>query len=106
MIQNNRISECGYGKGDPPIAIVAEKLRGHMKQPMHRNIFLLNNVLNAVSGPALKLSGVSGLVAEGNVFTSGSESGSLVDIQYSEDMQFNNNQGQTRIEMRHMEWGE
>ena len=103
VIQNNRISECGYGKGDPPIAIVAEKLRGHMKKPMHRNIFLLNNVLNAVSGPALILSGVDGLVAEGNVFTSGSESGPLVDIQYSENIQFRNNQGQEWIETRHMD---
>jgi len=103
VIQNNRVSECGYGKGDPPIAIVAEKLRGHMKKPMHRNIFLLNNVFNAVSGPALELSGVSGLVAEGNVFTSGSESGPRVDIQYSENVRLNNNQGQDRIEMRHMD---
>ena len=70
---------------------------------MHRNIFLLNNVLNAVSGSALKLSGVSGLVAEGNVFTSGSESGPLVDIQYSENVRLDNNQGQSRIEMQHMD---
>ncbi len=102
VIQNNRISECGYGRGDPPIAIVAEKLRGHMQQPLHRNIFLLNNTLHAVSGPALKLSGVSGLTAEGNVFTSGSAFEPLIDVRYSEGILLNGNQGQDRIEILHM----
>jgi hypothetical protein len=106
VIQNNRISECGYGRGDPPIAIVAEKLRGHMDNPMHRNIYLLNNVLDAVSGPALKVSGVSGLTAEGNTFTSRTENGPLIDFQYSENVQLNGNQGQDRIEMRHMDESE
>lgn len=58
-----------------------------MTTPMQKNIYLFSNIFNAVSGPAVTLSGVSGLVAEGNTYTSGSVSGSLVTVQYSEDIQ-------------------
>ena len=86
--------------------IAGRKLGGHMTTPIHKNIYLLNNVFHAFSGPALQVSGVSGLVAEGNVFSSGSDSGPLIEIHYSEDVQFNNNQGQDRIETLYMEQGE
>ncbi|MCF7818243.1 MAG: right-handed parallel beta-helix repeat-containing protein [Kiritimatiellales bacterium] len=102
VIQNNRISECGYGAKYPPAVIAGKKLRGITETPIQKNIFLLNNTFNAISGPALTLSGVAGLVAEGNVFASGSESGPLVTIQYSENIKLKDNEGQDRIGLQHM----
>lgn len=102
IIRNNRISECGYGQGDSPARIAGEKLKGFMEIPVQKNIFLSGNSFSAVSGPALRLSGVSGLVADGNVLTSGSTSGPLVTIQYSENVILKNNRGQDRIETSNM----
>ena len=103
VIQSNRVSECGYGNSDPCVSIVSKKLAGTVEVantiPFQKNIFLLNNMLNAVTGPALELSGVSNLVAEGNAFTSGSPTGPLITIQYSEDVSLINNQGQDRVEV-------
>ncbi len=102
VIRNNRISECGYGQGDSPARIAGEKLKGFMETPVQKNIFLSGNSFSAVSGPALRLDGVSGLVADGNVFASGSASGPLVTIQYSEDVMLKNNRDQDRIEISNM----
>ena len=102
IIRNNRISECGYGQGDAPARIAGEKLKGFIETPVQKNIFLSDNSFSAVSGPALRLSGVSGLVLDGNVFASGSTSGPLVTIQYSEDVMLENNLGQNRIEISNM----
>jgi hypothetical protein len=98
VIQNNRISECGYGAKYPPAVIAGKRLKGFAETPLQKNIFLLNNTFTAISGPALALSGVDGLVAEGNTFTSGSPTGPLVTVQYSEDIVLTNNAGQDRAE--------
>jgi hypothetical protein len=102
LIQSNRVSECGYGNADPCVSIASKKLNGTaevvMTLPIQKNIFILNNVFNAVTGPALELSGVSNLTAEGNTFTSGSESGALITVQYSEDIVLTNNVDEGRIE--------
>jgi hypothetical protein len=100
VIQSNRVSECGYANKLPCAAVSARTLTGFMTTPMQKNIFLLNNVFNAVSGPALALSGVEGLVAEGNEFTSGSTSGPLVTIQYSENITLTNNLDEGRVDYR------
>jgi hypothetical protein len=78
--------------------IAGKRLKGFAETPLQKNIFLLNNTFTAISGPALALSGVDGLVAEGNTFTSGSPTGPLVTVQYSEDIVLTNNAGQDRAE--------
>ncbi|QHI69820.1 right-handed parallel beta-helix repeat-containing protein [Tichowtungia aerotolerans] len=98
VIQNNRISECGYGNADPCALISSLKLTGFMDTPIQKNIYVLNNTFNAVSGPALELSGVSNLTALGNTFTSGSTSGPLITVQYSEDITLTNNVDEGRVE--------
>ena len=69
-----------------------------MPMPIQKNIYILNNTFNAVSGPALELSGVFNLTAEGNTFTSGSASGPLITIQYSEDIVLIHNEDEGRVE--------
>ena len=102
VIQNNLVSECGYGSVAPCVSIASKKLNGTAEVlnaiPFQKNIFILSNVFNAVSGPALKLSGVDGLVAEDNVFTSGSGTGPLITIQYSQNITLTNNVDQGRID--------
>jgi hypothetical protein len=105
VIQSNRVSECGYAGPEPPAVIASKKLgitemESPMTPPMQKNIFLLNNKFNAVAGLALMLSGVDGLVAEGNEFSSGSESGPLVTVQYSENVTWTNNLDQGRVEFK------
>ncbi len=94
LIQNNRVSECGYGNWDPCVSVSSLKLTGFMETPIQKNFHFLNNTFNAVTGPAMELSGVSNLVAEGNVVTSGSPTGPLITIQFSEDVSLINNQDQ------------
>jgi hypothetical protein len=102
IIRGNTISECGYGDSSPCALIASRQFNGtrelFMTTPIQKNIYLLDNVFNAVSGAALKLSGVSGLVARGNEFISGSATGSLVTIQYSENISWTNNLDQGRIQ--------
>ncbi len=98
LIQNNRVSECGYGNADPCVSISSLKLTGFMETPIQKNIYIQNNTFNAVSGPALELSGVSNLTAEGNTFTSGSETGPLITVQYSDDITLTDNEDEGRIE--------
>jgi hypothetical protein len=98
VIQNNRISECGYGSADPCMSIFSLKLTGFMETPIQKNIHILDNTFNAVSGPAVELSGVSNLTAQGNTFTSGSTSGPLITVQYSEDVTLTDNTDEGRIE--------
>ncbi|MGE4490570.1 MAG: hypothetical protein AB7E95_13595, partial [Kiritimatiellales bacterium] len=102
VIQSNRISECGYGNSEPCVSIASKKLNGTAEVfnpvPFQKNIYLLDNVFNAVAGPALELSGVSNLTAEGNTLTSGSPTGPLITIQYSENIILTNNLDQGRIE--------
>jgi len=105
VIQSNRVSECGYGSLVPSAIISAKKLgiltlESAMTTPMQKNIFLLNNTFDAVTGPALTLSGVEGLVAEGNEFTSGSTSGPLVTISHSTNIVWTNNTDQGRVEFK------
>jgi len=98
VIQRNRISECGYGNTDPCVEVFSRKLSGFLETPIQKNLYFLNNTFEAVTGPAMTLSGVSNLMAKGNTFTSGSASGPLITIQYSEDVSWINNQGQDRVE--------
>lgn len=100
IIQSNRVSECGYGNWDPSMLIFSLKLTGFMETPIQKNMYLLNNTFNAVTGPALELSGVSNLMVKGNTFTSGSTTGPLITIQYSENIIMTNNLDQGRIEFR------
>ncbi|MGE4490569.1 MAG: right-handed parallel beta-helix repeat-containing protein [Kiritimatiellales bacterium] len=102
VIQDNRVSECGYSYGGPAVQVAGCRLGGSMSVPIQKNIYFLGNVFEAVSGPALELSGVSGLVAEGNTFMSGSPTGPLITIQYSDNVTLKNNRGQDRIEMQNM----
>ncbi|MGE4490797.1 MAG: hypothetical protein AB7E95_14745, partial [Kiritimatiellales bacterium] len=104
VIQSNRISECGYGNSEPCMSIASKKLNGTAEVfnpvPFQKNIYLLDNVFNAVAGPALALSGVFNLVAEGNEFSSGSASGPLVTVQYSTNIVWTNNAGQERVQFK------
>jgi len=98
VIQSNRVSECGYGNSDPCVSIYSRKLTGFTETPIEKNLYFTSNIFNAVTGPAMELSGVSNLVAEGNTFTSGSASGPLITIQYSDDVSLIDNQGQDRVD--------
>ncbi len=100
IIQSNRVSECGYGNWDPCMSISSLKLTGFMETPIQKNMYLLNNTFNAVTGPALELSGVSNMVVKGNTFTSGSTTGPLITIQHSGNIILTNNLDQGRIEFR------
>lgn len=103
IIRNNWVSECGYGNGSPCARIASLQLNStgtgaaSMIVPIQKNIFLLNNVFSAFSGRALIVSGVDGLIAEGNEFSSGSASGPLVTVQYSTNIVWNNNLDQGRV---------
>ncbi len=98
LVQNNLVAECGYGNADPCVSISSLKLTGFMETPIQKNIHVLNNTFDAVTGPAMELSGVSNLTAEGNTFTSGSASGPLITVQYSENIVLTNNADEGRIE--------
>ena len=100
ILQSNQISNCGYAGGEPCAVITGLKLDGVMTSPIQKNIFLLDNVFHSVSGPAMKVSGVSGLTAEGNTFDSGTASGPLVTVQYSDHIVWTNNFDQSRVEFR------
>jgi hypothetical protein len=103
IIRGNTVSECGYGDNSPCVLIASKKLNSagtgeaYSTSPMQKNIYLLNNEFSAFSGRALIVSGVDGLTAAGNEFSSGSVSGPLVTVQYSTNIIWNSNLDQGRV---------
>ncbi|QHI69815.1 right-handed parallel beta-helix repeat-containing protein [Tichowtungia aerotolerans] len=101
IVRGNRVSECGYGHGDPSIQIKSLKLHGVMDAPIQKNIFLIDNEFHAVSGPAAVFDGVDGLTVNGNVFDSGSAFGSLVVGENVKLRSLEDNTGDSRFEFKH-----
>lgn len=100
VIQNNRVSECGYGNDDPCAVIASLNLNGDASESIQKNIILLNNEFHAVSGPALKVNGADDLVVESNQFYSGSTSGPLITVRCSKNAVLTNNLDQGRVQFQ------
>lgn len=100
IVRGNRVSECGYGHGDPCIQIKSLKLHGVMKTPIQKNIFLIDNAFSAGSGLAAVFNSVDGLTLQNNRFENGSEEGPLVEFKNTTVQSVEGNVGESRFSFK------
>lgn len=66
LIKGNHFIDCGYNNGGAIIAVVPENTVVDLKNPVHRNIRIENNIFETFDYPVLYAKSVKGLIFSGN----------------------------------------
>ena len=103
IIQNNTVSDCGYSKTVVPVVIRGEKIKGLLPPPFHRNIFLVGNEIEAISGPAASFSGIENLIMKDNRFSNEDRTKPLIKLQRSKNVIVEDNRGANHMEISNMD---
>jgi hypothetical protein len=92
VIRNNDVIDCGNHLYRAPVRFRSYKWGWtDTPEPIHSNIFFMNNRVSGPQLPLIELRGVAEMVLEKNTFISTKETGPPVDISASRDLQFRSN---------------
>jgi hypothetical protein len=92
IIRNNRITDCGDKLYRSPVRFFGYKWGwGYVPEPLHKNIFFMNNRISGPQVPLVEIGGIADMELCGNTFIATKESGALVDLSISRDIRFSDN---------------
>ncbi len=92
VIRDNQFKDCGNQLYRPPVRFVGYKWGWtYAAEPIHKNIFFMNNRVSGPRLPLVEMGGVADIKLFENTFTSTKETGALIDISAAENIQFSSN---------------